>query len=66
MGVPFTPCPKKLGEGGGNDVNCLIVTSSLVICMAPDSMFHSERIHQTLEYQTPNEVERKYRAALAA
>jgi putative transposase len=31
-----------------------------------DTFYNTERIHQTLEYQTPDEVERKYRAALAA
>ena len=31
-----------------------------------ESFYNSERIHQTLEYQTPDEVERKYHAALAA
>ena len=31
-----------------------------------ETFYNSERIHQTLEYQTPNEVERKHRAALAA
>ena len=31
-----------------------------------ETFYNSERIHQTLDYQTPNEVERKYRAALAA
>ena len=31
-----------------------------------ESFYNSERIHQTLEYQTPDEVERKYLAALAA
>ena len=31
-----------------------------------ETFYNSERIHQTLEYQTPDEVERKYHAALAA
>ena len=31
-----------------------------------ETFYNSKRIHQTLDYQTPNEVERKYRAALAA
>ncbi len=31
-----------------------------------ESFYNSERIHQTLEYQTPDEFERKHRAALAA
>ena len=31
-----------------------------------ETFYNSQRIHQTLDYQTPNEVERKYRAALAA
>ena len=31
-----------------------------------ESFYNSERIHQTLEYQTPDEAERKYHAALAA
>ena len=31
-----------------------------------ETFYKSERIHQTLDYQTPNEVERNYRAALAA
>jgi len=31
-----------------------------------ETFYNSERIHQTLEYQTPDEVERKYRAAIAA
>ena len=31
-----------------------------------ETFYNSERIHQTLDYQTPNEVERNYRAALAA
>ncbi len=31
-----------------------------------ETFYNSERIHQTLDYQTPNEVERKFRAALAA
>lgn len=31
-----------------------------------ETFYNSERIHQTLDYQTPNEVERKYHAALAA
>ena len=31
-----------------------------------ETFYNSERIHQTLDYQTPNEFERKYHAALAA
>ena len=31
-----------------------------------ETFYNSERIHQTLEYQTPDEVERKYNAGLAA
>ena len=31
-----------------------------------ETFYNSERIHQTLEYQTPDEVERNYNAALAA
>lgn len=31
-----------------------------------ESFYNSKRIHQTLEYQTPDEAERKYHAALAA
>jgi len=31
-----------------------------------ETFYNSERIHQSLHYQTPEEVERKYRAALAA
>ena len=31
-----------------------------------ETFYNSERIHQGLDYQTPDEVERKYRAALAA
>ena len=31
-----------------------------------ETFYNSERIHQTLEYQTPNQVEQNYRAALAA
>lgn len=31
-----------------------------------ETFYNSERIHQNLEYQIPDEVERKYRAALAA
>jgi len=31
-----------------------------------ETFYNSERIHQSLDYQTPDEVERKYRAALAA
>jgi len=31
-----------------------------------ESFYNSVRIHQTLEYQTPDEVEKKYHAALAA
>ena len=31
-----------------------------------EAFYNSERIHQTLDYQTPEEVERKYNAALAA
>ena len=31
-----------------------------------ETFYNSERIHQTLEYQTPDEVERIYNAALAA
>lgn len=31
-----------------------------------EAFYNSERIHQTLDYQTPDEVERKYNAALAA
>lgn len=31
-----------------------------------ESFYNSGRIHQTLDYQTPNEFERKYHAALAA
>ncbi len=31
-----------------------------------ETFYNSERIHQTLEYQTPDEVEKKYHAALAA
>lgn len=30
-----------------------------------ETFYNSERIHQTLEYQTPDEFERKHRAALA-
>ncbi len=31
-----------------------------------ETFYNSKRIHQTLDYQTPNEAERRYRAALAA
>jgi putative transposase len=31
-----------------------------------ETFYNSERIHQSLDYQTPDQVERKYRAALAA
>ena len=31
-----------------------------------ETFYNSERIHQTLEYQTPDEVERNYNAGLAA
>ena len=31
-----------------------------------ETFYNSDRIHQTLDYQTPDEVERKYNAALAA